>query len=105
VVNAGLPSVPSGILDTATSLHAPLTVAGFSPPALDLQGSGTALPPVQALDQVRQDPSSGSAGLSPGGPAVPLALPEPGPVVLLVVASAAYLGGDIRRRRRRAPVA
>jgi hypothetical protein len=104
-VSASLPSVQSGILDPAMSIHAPLTVASFSPPALDLQGSSnTALPPVQSADQVRQDLSSGSAGVVPSGAAVPLALPEPTPLVLLVIASMAYLGGDIGRRRRRAHV-
>jgi hypothetical protein len=52
---------------------------------------------------VRQDSSAGSAGVSSSGPVVPLAIPEPGTLVLLVVASAAYLGGNLRHRRRRAP--
>jgi hypothetical protein len=95
--------VRSGILDTTTSIHSPLTVASFSPPALDLQGGNTALPPVQAVAQVQQDLFSGSASMPLGGPAVPFALPEPGPLVLLVVASVAYLGSDIGGRRRRAP--
>jgi hypothetical protein len=101
--SAGLPSVQNGLLDTTTSIHSPLTVASFSPPALDLQGSNTALPPVQAADQVRQDLSSGAAGVSPDGSAVPLALPEPGPLVLLVVASVAYLGSNRGRHRSRVP--
>jgi hypothetical protein len=95
--------VQNGLLDTTTNLHSPLTVASFSPPALDLQGSNTVLPPVQAVDPVRQDPSQGAAGASPAGSAVPLALPEPGPLVLLLVASVAYLGGNRCRRRSRVP--
>jgi hypothetical protein len=101
--STGLPGVQSGILDTTTSIHSPLTVATFSPPALDLQGGNAVLPPVQAVDQVQQDTASGSASVPLGGPAIPLALPEPGPLVLLVFASVAYLGSDIGRRRRRTP--
>jgi hypothetical protein len=97
--STGLPSVPSGILDTA-SIHAPPAVASFSPPALDLQGTSAVLPPVQAVDQVRQATSSESLGVLPSGSAIPLALPEPSPLVLLVLASAAYLGVNIRRHRR-----
>jgi hypothetical protein len=97
--SAGLPSVASGLLDTA-SIHAPPAVASVSPPALDLQGTGAVLPPVQAVDQVRQASSSGSPGVLPSGSVVPLAVPEPGPLVLLGIASAAYLGINIRRRRR-----
>jgi hypothetical protein len=98
-----LPNVSSGILDGAPSVHAPLTVESFSPPALDLQGSNMALPPVQALDQVRANVSLEALGTTQEGAAVPLALPEPSPFVLLVLASGVYLGADLRRRRGHAP--
>jgi hypothetical protein len=100
VSGVALPNVQNGILDAPTSLQAPLSVANVSPPPLDLQNTSTALPPVQAGDVVRQSMAvAGGGGASPNGTVAPVALPEPGPVILLAVASGAYLGRNWLRRR------
>jgi hypothetical protein len=46
---------------------------------------------------VRQDSSLASASAASNDPTIPLAVSEPGSLVLLVLASGAYLRGGLRR--------
>src|SRR5262249_36238300 len=78
-----LPSVRNALGDAATGLHSLLLVGNVSPPPLDIQDPGTTLPPVHASDQVHQAAATDNQDGTVAATAVTLAIPEPGPLVLL----------------------